>query len=223
MVRFSLIFMAVILVAAPIHAADFSGKMRFSDADTLDVGNVRVRLFGIDAPEMDQKCKRANGKEWSCGKWATRQAKSQFENKTAACRPVDIDQYGRTVARCYVNGQDIAASLVRQGMAQAYVKYSLEHVSAEKEASIANIGIWAGTLEDPAAYRAARRQAASQNVAQPAPANCRIKGNISKSDRIFHVPGQKYYNKTKISASRGERWFCTEAEARAAGWRKAKI
>jgi len=164
MLRYLLIFTLIGTFFARANAADFSGNMRFSDADTMDVGAVRVRLFGIDAPETDQKCKRANGKEWSCGKWATRQAKRQFQGKTAICRPVDIDQHGRTVARCYYNGQDIAAAFVRLGMAQAYTRYSLDYVSAEKEASIANIGIWAGTLEDPAAYRAARRQAASKNV-----------------------------------------------------------
>ncbi|MDR6758665.1 hypothetical protein J2Y48_003973 [Mycoplana sp. BE70] len=52
---------------------------------------------------------------------------------------------------------------------------------------------------------------------------CRIKGNISigTGARIYHVPGQEYYSATKISLQHGERWFCTEAEARAAGWRTA--
>ncbi|KKC39433.1 hypothetical protein WH87_04270 [Devosia epidermidihirudinis] len=53
---------------------------------------------------------------------------------------------------------------------------------------------------------------------------CNIKGNINtRGERIYHVPGQRYYNDTKISASHGERWFCTEAEARAAGWRRSKV
>lgn len=52
---------------------------------------------------------------------------------------------------------------------------------------------------------------------------CDIKGNISSSgEKIYHVPGQRDYNKTKISPEKGERWFCTEDEARAAGWRKAQ-
>jgi len=53
--------------------------------------------------------------------------------------------------------------------------------------------------------------------------NCNIKGNVNtQGERIYHVPGQKYYNDTRISASHGERWFCSEAEARAAGWRKSR-
>ena len=55
-------------------------------------------------------------------------------------------------------------------------------------------------------------------------AACVIKGNISSSgDRIYHVPGQRYYDKTLINWLKGERWFCTEQEAVAAGWRKAKV
>ena len=53
---------------------------------------------------------------------------------------------------------------------------------------------------------------------------CNIKGNIStRGERIYHVPGQRYYAQTRISASHGERWFCSEAEARAAGWRRSKV
>ena len=54
-------------------------------------------------------------------------------------------------------------------------------------------------------------------------AGCQIKGNInSKGEHIYHVPGGKWYDKTEINTSKGERWFCTEAEASAAGWRPAK-
>jgi hypothetical protein len=54
---------------------------------------------------------------------------------------------------------------------------------------------------------------------------CNIKGNISMStgERIYHMPGQEYYSETVISPGKGERWFCSEAEARAAGWRKSKV
>ena len=54
--------------------------------------------------------------------------------------------------------------------------------------------------------------------------NCVIKGNINtQGERIYHVPGQKYYDDTRISASHGERWFCSEEEARAAGWRRSRV
>jgi len=54
--------------------------------------------------------------------------------------------------------------------------------------------------------------------------DCRIKGNISlKGERIYHVPGQEYYDETEIRTRSGERWFCSEAEALAAGWRRSKV
>jgi len=55
--------------------------------------------------------------------------------------------------------------------------------------------------------------------------NCPIKGNVSISsgERIYHLPGQEYYASTTIRPEHGERWFCSEAEARAAGWRKSRI
>ena len=53
-----------------------------------------------------------------------------------------------------------------------------------------------------------------------APDGCIIKGNInSKGDKIYHYPGMSSYGSTKIDESKGERWFCSEEEARAAGWR----
>lgn len=53
---------------------------------------------------------------------------------------------------------------------------------------------------------------------------CNIKGNVNtQGERIYHVPGQKYYDETRISASHGERWFCSEEEARAAGWRRSRV
>jgi hypothetical protein len=54
--------------------------------------------------------------------------------------------------------------------------------------------------------------------------SCRIKGNISfeRGERIYHAPGGEYYSRTRIDTAKGERWFCSEAEARAAGWRRSR-
>ena len=86
-------------------------------------------------------------------------------------------------------------------------------------------GLGAGTL---AMMAGGGGGGTSYGVAEPAPAtdtSCDIKGNISvkNGDRIYHIPGQKYYAETRINAGQGERWFCSEAEARAAGWRKSRV
>lgn len=54
--------------------------------------------------------------------------------------------------------------------------------------------------------------------------NCNIKGNVNtQGERIYHMPGDEYYDETRISASHGERWFCSAREAEAAGWRRARV
>lgn len=64
----------------------------------------------------------------------------------------------------------------------------------------------------------------SQAVSAQQGGACNIKGNVNtQGERIYHVPGQRYYNETRISASHGERWFCSEEEARAAGWRRSRV
>lgn len=217
MLRFRSLVVFVMLVALPAASQEFSGTMRFSDADTLKVGQVTVRLFGIDAPESDQSCERSNGEHWACGQWATHEARTRFDGRTARCTALDRDLYGRVVARCHHDGQDMSEALVRAGIAMAFRRYSMDYIGAEKEAAIASRGIWEGTLQTPSSFRAAKQS----SPAEPQGA-CNIKGNVSSSGRIYHLPGQKYYGETRITESRGERWFCSEQEAIFAGWRRAK-
>ncbi|MBC7281131.1 hypothetical protein [Hoeflea sp.] len=77
----------------------------------------------------------------------------------------------------------------------------------------------AAAFAAPTAFQAAASRVEAFRNAEP----CVIKGNISinSGERIYHVPGQEDYEATRIRSEYGERWFCTEAEARAAGWRKA--
>lgn len=70
-------------------------------------------------------------------------------------------------------------------------------------------------------FRHSEQQPAAVNTSPSG--QCLIKGNISSSgERIYHVPDGQFYDATKIDSSKGERWFCTEAEAQAAGWRRSK-
>lgn len=215
MLRF--LFALAILLPFAAHA-DPNGRVRVIDADTWDVGGERVRLFGIDAPEMDQTCQNARGKVWSCGEWATEQVRSRFEGRRAACATMDTDRYGRTVARCDVRGQDVGRVLVSEGLAFAYRKYSMDYDLDEKAAVVNGRGLHQGKAQRPAEFRSRQR-----NVVQPSRQDCPIKGNISsKGTRIYHMPGQEHYAKTQINTSKGEQWFCTESEARQAGWRRAR-
>lgn len=216
MLRVCLLFVLTLVPIGAVASEEFSGRVHVVDADTWDVAGVRVRLHGIDAPELDQTCQNANGAEWPCGVWATERVRVAYEGRTARCRPVDQDRYGRIVANCAVQGVDAGQVLVGKGLAFAYRKYSLAYVAHEQEARRKKAGLHAGQVQEPWQYRAAGADGTPGGT-------CRIKGNISSGgERIYHVPGQKHYARTKISSGKGERWFCSAAEARSAGWRAAR-
>ncbi|WP_299862167.1 thermonuclease family protein [uncultured Roseobacter sp.] len=196
----------------------FSGAVRVIDGDTVDVGDVRVRLHGIDAPETDQTCRTEQGQVWACGKWVTDQVTTLFGGRMAECTPVITDKYNRIVARCTVAGQDVGHELVSAGLAFAYRKYAQDYVFAEKGAAIRDIGLHASRVQNPSQFRQTR---AVGRI--PPDRACPVKGNISsQGSRIYHVPGQRDYERTGIRTERGERWFCSASAARLAGWRAAK-
>lgn len=208
------------LFAALPAIADPSGTIRVIDGDTLDIGGETVRLFGIDAPEGDQTCTTAQGDPWPCGAWAAAELRARVDGRPATCETLDTDRFGRTVARCFTDGIDIAGAIVADGIALAYRDFSWDYDLAEKSAQVAGIGLWSGSFETPADWRAAR--AAPDPAPQTVTGDCIIKGNISASGQIYHQPHNRDYADTQINLSRGERWFCTPAEAEAAGWRAAR-
>lgn len=210
---------AAAIAAAPAGAAaEISGTLRVLDGDTFDVGATRVRLFGIDAPEQAQTCTSPAGAVWACGAWVSAEVRARYDGKMARCTAIETDRYGRTVARCRVAGTDMAEEIVADGLAFAFRRYSLDYDLTEKAAAIRGVGLHGSRTEAPAAFRRATGPSEA-----PPDSDCRIKGNVSaKGARIYHRPGQRHYNETRISTAKGERWFCTEAEARAAGWRAAK-
>ncbi|WP_229664632.1 thermonuclease family protein [Sphingomonas metalli] len=200
--------------------AAFSGPAAVVDGDTLRVGSERVRLFGVDAPELSQICD-AEGAKVACGRRAAQWLRSRVQGHTLQCSAVDKDRYGRLVARCRIGGVDLGQSIVESGWATAYRKYSLQYVDAEARARAARRGIWALGFERPDAYRRARIANSAPQV--PPDARCLVKGNVSsKGVRIFHLPGSRDYPAVRINAGKGERWFCSAAEATAAGWRPAR-
>ena len=202
-------------------AATLSGPARVVDGDTLELGRARIRLYGIDAPESAQSC-RAGGRLWACGREATRALAGLVRGKPVACEERDRDRYGRVVAVCGISGMDINAWMVVEGWAFAYRRYSRVYVSEETRARAARRGIWRGEVVAPWDWRRGKRLTGTRPAIKRDNKRCNIKGNIGKSGkRIYHVPGGRYYGRTRIDTSRGERWFCTESAARAAGWRRS--
>ena len=211
---------ALLLSAPPATAETVAGHARVSDGDTLRIGDARIRLHGIDAPELDQTC-TAGGRGWACGDWARGRLARLAEGRQVACTVVEVDAYGRLVAVCSAAGRDLGAAMVAEGAALAYRRYSDRYLPEEAAARRAGLGIWRGGFEAPEAHRHADDDPGDSPVAGPG--GCAIKGNVSASGRrLYHVPGGRDYDATRIDTDRGERWFCTEAEARAAGWTRAR-
>ncbi|MEK9935248.1 MAG: thermonuclease family protein [Rhodobiaceae bacterium] len=157
-----LIIAALLLQAViqPVTAADqpfsIQGELsvtRVSDGDSLRSGRLKIRLHGIDAPELKQTCTDSTGATWPCGR-AARDAVSEI-TKAAPLRCVlmDVDRYGRLIMRCFAGGTDIAEHLVENGLALAYRRYSTDYVAAETIARDRGRGVWAGTFEAPWDWR----------------------------------------------------------------------
>lgn len=202
--------------ATALGAQDVSGTIKVVDGDTFHVGGAKVRLHGIDAPEKDQHCVTEQGADWHCGGWVTRAVSDRFGGQFARCTPVDHDRYGRIVGRCFVAGKDVGAWLVEEGMAFAYTTYSNDYVEQEKAAALLDRGLHAVRMQTPAQHRKTRAKG------RIPPGDCKIKGNITVGGKIYHLPGQRHYERTGIKPEKGERWFCSEAAAQAAGWRPAR-
>lgn len=134
----------------------FAIRATVVDGDTLASSGGRLRLTGIDAPEMAQLCER-DGVAYRCGEQARAAMGRIVGDGALTCASIGVDRYDRRVVRC-VNrdGQDIAATLVAEGWARAYRQYSMEYVPQEDEARTRGRGIWAGQSDPPWDWR--RRQ-----------------------------------------------------------------
>jgi micrococcal nuclease len=191
-----------------------------TDGDTIRIRvegrTERVRVIGIDTPELrtrDCYAQQAASRMQSLvqGK-QVRLARDPSQD--------DRDRYGRLLRHVLLpDGRSVAVVLIEGGYGTEYtydVPYAgrAAHQAAEASARAARRGVWASGC---------RAAPASPTAGPTSGGRCLIKGNLSSDgERIYHVPGGRSYDRTVVTESRGERWFCTEAEARAAGWRAAR-
>lgn len=229
-----LTFLAALLsLHAPSGAEIIEGTAVAIDGDTIDMTGTRVRLVDVDAPEAAQTCVR-DGVDWYCGREATGSLSSIIDAGPIVCTTVATDVYGRKVARCRNKVYDLGQEQLRRGMAIASQQAPQEYTDAVGIAQRMNAGIWSSSFQTPAEWRAANE--VTEPVAPtpvertPPPASqraeavyrdqhgCAIKGNRSRrGEWIYHLPGRPYYDQT-----RAEELFCTESEARAAGYRRSR-
>ena len=145
-------FLVLTLIIAIPTVADVTGNARVVDGDTIHIGETKIRLHGIDAPEQKQTC-TAGGKEWACGKAATKALLDAIYGLMVTCKGDKRDRYKRLLAVCYVGNLNLNAMMVRDGWGLAYRKYSTDYVDAEAIAEKAKVGIWRGEFEKPWEWR----------------------------------------------------------------------
>jgi endonuclease YncB( thermonuclease family) len=134
--------------------APLTGRARAVDGDSLDIAGERVRMLGIDAPELHQTCTDAAGDDYPCGREAARALAAIVAGRTVTCTPLDHDRYDRDVVRCAADGRDLGEAMVRAGHAVELPRFSGgAYTAAEREARNARRGLWAGRFEEPATWR----------------------------------------------------------------------
>lgn len=125
-----------------------SGKAIVNDGDTITLGNERIRLRGIDAPEYTQSCKR-DGADYPCGKLSRQALAKLIGGRAVSCSGWQRDRYDRLLGDCKVGDLDLNAEQVKAGWAVAYGDYELEEAAAR----VKRAGIWAGSFEEPRDWR----------------------------------------------------------------------
>jgi endonuclease YncB( thermonuclease family) len=156
-----MVYLAAVLLTAPVFASDLSGVAEVIDGDTIAIRDhaTRIRLWGIDTPEGRQTCRDNGGQRYLCGSRAADALAGLIgRNGQVDCTPKDRDRYGRIVAICRSRGRDLNAEMVRQGWAVEYTQYSDGRYGAlEAEARMQRRGLWSGTFVKPWDWRRGER------------------------------------------------------------------
>ena len=139
-------------VASSSSDGTLTGRARIIDADTIEIGDTRIRLSAVDAPEGAQRC-YVDGSPERCGAHASDALESWIGGRTVSCIGIDIDPYDRTVAICSVGGEDVGRWLVRNGYAVAYRDFGDDYVCDEAEAARAGRGVWSSVFIAPWQWR----------------------------------------------------------------------
>jgi len=138
-----------------------SGFAKVVDGDTIKINSKKIRLYGIDAPEKKQKCKKTYltisfmsfTKDYMCGEVSTQKLIKKINKQKLNCNILDVDRYKRLIGECFKRNINLNSWMVSNGYAVAYRKYSKKYVSDEINAKNKKLGIWQGKFEMPWDYR----------------------------------------------------------------------
>jgi len=138
-----------------------SGFAKVVDGDTIKINSKKIRLYGIDAPEKKQKCKKTYltisfmsfTKDYMCGELSTQKLIKKINKQKLNCNILDVDRYKRLIGECFKRNINLNSWMVSNGYAVAYRKYSKKYVTDEINAKNNKLGIWQGKFEMPWDYR----------------------------------------------------------------------
>jgi endonuclease YncB( thermonuclease family) len=165
--------MMLLVAIAVLYFGDLAGPLGFHvgvsviDGDSIRDGKRRIRLYGIDAPELRQQCRDGAGRAYRCGDAAREALETLIGKHEIGCRVVESDRYGREVARCQVDSVQINREMVKSGWAVAYDRHSLEYMIAEAAARRARAGLWQGSFQRPQDYRREHQNRMSDDADAP--------------------------------------------------------
>lgn len=143
-------------------AIRIEGRASVVDGDSLVIGDARIRLRGMDAPELDQTCLR-DGNAYACGREAREALARLVGSRPVACAAREKDRYGRLVADCLVEASELGRAQVAAGWAMAYGDFEKEEAAARAGGR----GIWSGTFDRPRDWRESHGAAAEAEHAAP--------------------------------------------------------
>jgi endonuclease YncB( thermonuclease family) len=145
-------FSLSILFGLLIFSSANSDQLIVTDGDTIRIGDERIRFSGIDAPEIKQTCIYQEI-EFKCGEFSKNLLIKKISNQQVNCIRESKDQYGRTLAECFVGKESLSSYLVREGYAFAYRKYSDKFILDEEYAQSKGNGMWSMDFMFPWDFR----------------------------------------------------------------------
>ncbi len=154
------------LIHNPLLKSEVSikGFAKVVDGDTIIINSIKIRLEGIDAPEIKQRCKKpflkisfltnlSLNKDYLCGIVSKEKLINKIKNNEINCVSLSKDKYKRYLATCFKEKVNLNKWLVRNGFAVAYKRYSKRYITDENYARANKLGVWEGTFKRPEKWR----------------------------------------------------------------------
>ena len=154
----------ILILTTNLLAEEIIGISKVIDGDTVQINNFKIRLEGIDAPEMRQKCKKEFlkisstigfifYKDYNCGEVSKKKLKDKIKESEIKCISSSKDRYKRHIATCFKGQTNLNQWMVRNGYAIAYRRYNKKYIPDEDFAKENKLGLWKGKFMDPEKWR----------------------------------------------------------------------